>query len=79
MKSEKKGEVESPWNETLRFKCGTTIMFGYCLKWGVFKPSPPNVVTFQNNLQGFENRLLSIREGEIAKVEEKKLKITLFE
>jgi hypothetical protein len=76
----KKGEVESPWNESLRFKCGTTIMFGpYCLKWGVLKPGPPNVITFQNNLQGLENRLLNIREGEIAKVEGKKLIIILFE
>jgi hypothetical protein len=47
----------------------------YCLKWGVLEPNPPNAVTFQNNLQGLENRLLSIKEGKIAKVERKKLKI----
>jgi hypothetical protein len=40
---------------------------------------PPNVVTFQNNLHGFENRLLSVREGKIVEVEGKELRITLFE
>ncbi len=54
MKNEKKDEIRSPWNESLRLKCGTTIMFGpYCLKWGEPKPGLPNVITFQNNLQGF--------------------------
>jgi hypothetical protein len=79
MKNEKK-VVGIPWNESLRFKCDTTIMFGpYCLKWGVPKLGLPNVVTFQNNPQGFKNKLLSVREGEIAKAEGNKLKIILFE
>jgi hypothetical protein len=48
-------------------------MFGpYYLKWGVLKPSPPNVVTFQNNFQRFENRLFNIKKGKFAKVEGKK-------
>jgi hypothetical protein len=29
-KSEEKGEFGSPWSESLRFKCGTPIIFGPC-------------------------------------------------
>jgi hypothetical protein len=80
VKSEEKSEVGSPWNESLRFKCDTLIMFGpYCLKWGVIEPGPPNAITFQKNVQGFENRLLSVIKGEIIKFEGKRLIITLFE
>jgi hypothetical protein len=37
------------------------------------------VTTLQENLQGFGDKLPTINEGEIAKVQGKKLKIALFE
>jgi len=55
------------------------VLHNYCLKWGAHELGPPNVTTFQNSLQGFGDRLSTIREGEIAKVEGEKLKIALFE
>jgi hypothetical protein len=55
------------------------VLHNYCFEWGAFEPSPPNVATFQENLQGFEDKLPTINEEEIAKVEGKKLKFALFE
>ncbi len=55
------------------------VLHNYCFKWGGLEPSPPNVTTLQENLQGFGDKLPTINEGEIAKVQGKKLKIALFE
>lgn len=55
------------------------VLHNYCLKWSALEPSPPNVITLQENLQGFGDKLPTIGEREIAKVEGKKLKIVLFE
>jgi hypothetical protein len=40
---------------------------------------PPNVATPQDNLQGFRDILLTVRKGEIAKIEGEKPRISLFE
>jgi hypothetical protein len=29
------------------------VLHNYCLKWGAPEPRPPNIVVFQDNLQGF--------------------------
>jgi hypothetical protein len=48
------------------------VFHNYCFKWGALEPNPPNVATFQDNLQGFGDRLPTIRKGEVAKVEGEK-------
>jgi len=55
------------------------VLHNYCFEWSAFEPSPPNVATLQENFQGFEDKLPTINEEEIAKVEGKKLKFALFE
>jgi hypothetical protein len=46
---------------------------------GAPKLGPPNVVTPQDNLQEFRDRLPTVKKGEIAKLKEKKARIALFE
>ncbi len=51
------------------------VFHNYCLKWGALELGPPNVVALQNNLQGFGDILLIVKEGKIAKVKGKKLEL----
>jgi len=45
------------------------VFHNYCLEWGALELGPPNVAPPQNNFQGFGDRLPTIKEGEIPKVE----------
>ncbi len=66
-------------HQTTRVVVACYVFHNYCLKWDALEPSPPNVATLQENLQGFGDKLPTISEGEVAKVEGKKFKIALIE
>ncbi len=55
------------------------VSHNYCLKWGAPELGPPNVATPQDNLQGFGDKLPTVKRRKITKVKGEKLKIALFE
>jgi hypothetical protein len=54
------------------------VFFTTIVRMGALKLGPPNVIAPQDNLQGFRDRLPTVKKGEIAKVGEKPI-IALFE